>query len=116
MIIGHFDYDPATDRFKGDITCLSFQLLGVELSPGRGQSTRQPDYTVTLGTPRGQIDLGSAWKRKSERGMPYLSLSLDAPLFTQPIHLAMFMASEGDMAVLVWSRSRSLKEPALAAQ
>ena len=107
MIIGYFEYDSSADRFRGDIVCLNFQLSGVELSANHGQSSRQPDYTVTLATPRGHVDLGSAWKRKSERGTPYLSVALDAPLLGQPLNLAMFMESEGSRAVMVWSRQRA---------
>ncbi len=115
MIIGHFDYDSSSDCFKGDVVCLNFQLQNVELTPSRGQSQRQPDYAITVATLRGSVDLGSAWRRASERGTPYLSVALDSPLLVQPLNAALFMNAEGSNAVLIWTRQRLRTAPALVA-
>lgn len=115
MIIGRFKYDRRSDRFQGDLVCLNFQMQGVTIAAGETPSDRQPEYLITAQTTCGSVEIGSAWKRTSERGTPYLSVALDAPLLAQPVHAALFVNAEGDEAVLIWNRSRPRSAPALVA-
>jgi uncharacterized protein (DUF736 family) len=103
MIIGRFKYDGRSDRFQGGLVCLNFQM---QVVAGETPSDRQPEYLITAQTTCGSVEIGSAWKRTSERGTPYLSVVLDAPLLAQPLHAALFVNAEGDEAVLIWNRSR----------
>jgi uncharacterized protein (DUF736 family) len=66
---------------------------------------RPPDDDAQTST--GQVELGAAWKRTSDKGREFVSVSLDAPLLTAPLNAALFMADEGDAASLVWNRSKS---------
>lgn len=115
MIIGRFRYDSGSDRFQGDLACLSFQVVDVTILACDMPSDRQPDYLITAPTSCGNVEIGSAWKRTSERGTPYLSVALDAPLLAQPLHAALFFNAGGDEAVLIWNRSRPKSAPALVA-
>ena len=63
-----------------------------------------PDYRVTVdGTP-GAIELGAAWKRTSEAGRDFLSVSLDDPALAHPLSAALMPAEDGAGAILIWSR------------
>lgn len=114
MIIGHFEYHAATDRYEGDILSLNFQLEGVVIAPAEREGARQ-HYIATAPTIHGYVEIGAGWKRVSERGVRYVSVALDAPLFAQPLNAALFLGEAGDHAVLIWNRSKSRTVPALVA-
>ncbi len=109
MIIGTFSYDKATDSFKGDILTLSFQFNAVDITPTGKSGTKEPDYRVTARTANGHVELGAAWKRTSDKGLEFISVSLDAPLLTAPLNAALFTAEDGMEAALVWARLRKVK-------
>jgi uncharacterized protein (DUF736 family) len=106
MIIGNFSYDQRADAFTGDILTLSFSFSAVDIKPTGKSGTKEPDYRVTAQTSTGQVELGAAWKRTSDKGREFVSVSLDAPLLAAPLNAALFMADEGGAASLVWNRSK----------
>src|SRR5271154_1721881 len=107
MIIGTFKYDERTDSYKGDIVTLNFQLNGVDMTPTDKVSSKEPDYRVTARTATGLVELGAAWKRTSDRGREFVSVSLDAPLLAAPVNAALFLDKNETDAALVWNRSKS---------
>jgi uncharacterized protein (DUF736 family) len=106
MIIGTFTYDENTDRFEGDIHTLSFQLTGVVIATTEKNNPEGPDYRVTARTATGQVELGAAWKRTSDRGRDFISVSLDAPLLAAPVNAALFLDKNETEASLVWNRKK----------
>lgn len=106
MIIGTFSYDKKANSFKGDILTLSFQFSAVDITPTVKNSDKEPDYRVTARTATGHVELGAAWKRTSEKGLEFISVSLDAPLLSAPLNAALFAAEGGKAASLVWNRPK----------
>lgn len=80
MIIGNFTYIPAKDTYAGEI------------------------YRVVVEGASGAIELGAAWKRVSEAGREFLSVSLDDPALGRPLNAALMPSEKGDDAILIWSR------------
>jgi uncharacterized protein (DUF736 family) len=54
----------------------------------------------------GNVELGAAWKKRSEEGRDYLSVKLDDPSLAQPINCALVESSDSEGFILVWSRDR----------
>jgi uncharacterized protein (DUF736 family) len=106
MIIGTFTYDEDTDRFEGDILTLGFQLTGVVIATTEKTNPEGPDYRVMAHTAMGEVELGAAWKRTSERGRDFNSVALDAPLLAAPVNAALFLNKNETEASLVWNRSK----------
>jgi len=113
MIIGTFIYDKATDSFSGDISTLHFQFSPVEIVPTGKSSDKGPDYRLTSDTTHGHVELGAAWKRTSEQGREFISVSLDAPLLAAPLNAALFVEENGTKAALVWNRLKANTDAAV---
>ncbi len=111
MIIGAFTYDSASDTYTGDISTLNFQFSSVEIAPARKFGEKGPDYRLTFKTEHGEVELGAAWKRESDSGIRFLSISLDGPLMNTPLNAALFRDAKGKGASLVWARMKPQTEP-----
>ena len=66
------------------------------------------DYRVT----GGDIEIGAAWKKESEAGNAYLSVSLDDPSLPETIACAMVKTGAEHGYSLVWERRRKPKPKA----
>jgi uncharacterized protein (DUF736 family) len=66
---------------------------------------------VVEGQP-GSVELGAAWKRKSEAGREFLSISLDDPALPRALGAALMPSDGGDSAILIWSRPSKRKDKA----
>lgn len=104
MIIGNFRYEADADTYTGELRTLTVQRKGVVLRPLRKGSEREPDYRVVEVTDAGSVELGAAWRKRTERGRDYLSVLLDDPVLHQPMSAALFLAEDDQHATLVWSR------------
>jgi uncharacterized protein (DUF736 family) len=82
MIIGNFDYDSNEDTFQGNLMTLIVQYYGICFRPVEKSGDKEPDYRVIAKTEQGLVEFGAAWKRTSERGQEFLSVSLDDPSFS----------------------------------
>lgn len=88
--------------YTGAIRTLSFNAK-VQIIPDPTKTKPgQPDYRVYSA----KVELGAAWKKTSEAGRDYLSVSIDDPSFAQPLNAALIEAEEPDGYNLVWSRPR----------
>ena len=110
MIIGTFVYDKETDSFSGDISTLHFQFSPVEITPVRKNGENGPDYRLISETAHGHVELGAAWKRTSEQGRDFISVSLDAPLLDAPLNAALFIGDNSTKASMVWNRLKAKPE------
>jgi uncharacterized protein (DUF736 family) len=85
----------------------------IRIRPCEKSSDREPDYRVVAETIFGTIEFGAAWKRTSERGQDFLSVSLDDPSLGGPLNAALFPDHSTGTAPLVWARPKA--KPAAAA-
>jgi uncharacterized protein (DUF736 family) len=104
MIIGNFTYDAKANTYLGDIVTLNFSLSAVSFVPNEKNSDKEPDYRVVSTRTNGTVELGAGWKRSSERGTDFISVSLDGPLLPSPFNAALF--TDGETASLVWTRPK----------
>jgi uncharacterized protein (DUF736 family) len=111
MIIGNFTYDAEADIYAGDVTTLTFNRSNVQLRPVEKGSDKEPDYRVVAQTARGIVEFGAAWKRTSEKGQEFLSVSIDDPSLSGALNAALFPAEDGHPAALVWNRPKSKAKP-----
>jgi len=104
MIIGNFTYNKAKDTYTGEIKTLTLHRGNVAFRPTGGKKAKGPDYHVVLEGAPGAVELGAAWKRKSEAGRQFLSVSLGDPALPRPLSAALMPAEDGSGAILIWSR------------
>ncbi|MEA2823011.1 MAG: hypothetical protein QOJ86_5015 [Bradyrhizobium sp.] len=107
MIIGNFDYDPQTDTYTGFVKTLSVQHSGIVLRPDEKTGVKGPDYRVVFDAEEYASEIGAAWKRTSEAGQEFLSVSIDDPSFERPINAALFLDDEDNTAALLWNRPKA---------
>jgi uncharacterized protein (DUF736 family) len=106
MIIGNFNHDAKADTYTGDITTLTFHRNNVQLRPVDKSSDKEPDYRVVAQSALGTVEFGAAWKRRSEKGQDFLSVSIDDPALSGALNAALFPGETAETAVLVWNRKK----------
>jgi uncharacterized protein (DUF736 family) len=107
MLIGKFT-KTETNGLSGTIRTLTLNLE-VAFEPIADRTgDKMPDYRVTAG----DIEIGAAWKKESEAGNAYLSVSLDDPSLPEPIACAMVKTGAEHGYSLVWERRRKPKPKA----
>lgn len=112
MIIGIFNLDKKSGIYAGDITTLTVQRNAVYFKPNEKSGDKEPDYRIVAQGGAGFVELGAAWKRTSEKGQDFLSVSLDDPSLPASLNAALFTAEDGKTAQLVWTRPKSKKKAA----
>jgi uncharacterized protein (DUF736 family) len=105
MIIGSFIHDATQDTYQGDILTLNFAATRVTFTPNKKNGDKTPDYRITAATAGAPVELGAGWKRESEKGQNFVSVTLDGPLMAAPVNAALFEDDDGK-ASLVWSRQK----------
>jgi len=110
MIIGNFTYDPAQDTYTGELSTLTVAARTLVLKPNEGKgdkARREPNYRITSPAKGGDVELGGAWKKYTDDGREYLSVTLADPALPHALNCAMFGASDtGEGFILVWSRQQ----------
>ena len=104
MIIGNFTFDRNRDEYAGVITTLTLQR-SVVLRALKKVTEKEPDYRVLAESSTGVTEFGAAWKRHSERGREFLSVTLEDPLLGGTLNAALF-PNDDDTAQLVWNRPK----------
>jgi uncharacterized protein (DUF736 family) len=97
--IGNFK--KAGNEYKGMIITLSVQAKNVRIVPETDvTSEKAPSHRVYVG----EAEVGAAWTNlaTSERKAS-LSVKLDDPSFTAPVHAVLFEGQDGDFD-LIWTR------------
>lgn len=116
MIIGNFTYDPSGDTYTGELATLTVAARTLVLKPneGKGDKTRrEPNYRITSPAKGGDVEIGGAWKKFTDDGREYLSVTLADPALPQALNCAMFGAGDtGEGFILVWSRPQRKAKPA----
>jgi uncharacterized protein (DUF736 family) len=106
MIIGNFKYDAKADSYAGEVTTLTFHRSNVQLRAVEKGSDKEPDYRIAATSAYGTVEFGAAWKRKSEKGQNFLSVSIDDPALPGALNAALFHDETGKAATLVWTRPK----------
>lgn len=109
-IIGNFTRDDKSDSYTGEIVTLTFSRTEVQFKPNEKSGDKEPDYRITGKTAHGTVEFGAAWKRTSEKGTDFLSVSIDDPALPNGLNAALFTTKAGDTATLVWTRAKAKKK------
>jgi len=89
------------DGFTGTLRTLTLNVK-VKLVPNdKGDNESAPDYRLQAAG----HDIGAAWKKTSEAGRPYVSVTLDDPSFPAMVY-ARLIENEDGTHDLIWSRSK----------
>lgn len=97
--IGTFTVDK--DGFTGTLRTLTLNAKAKLVPNDKGGSENAPDFRLQAGG----YDVGAAWKKTSEAGRDYLSVTLDDPSFPATVY-ARLIESENGTHDLIWSRSK----------
>jgi len=103
-VIGMFT--PIKDGgWEGTIRTLTIDVKARLIPNDNQDSEGAPAFRLFAG----RSELGAAWRERSggENPRDYLSVRLDDPSLPAPISAAMFEATDGKEAQLVWSRRRT---------
>jgi len=107
MIIGKFQYDSKQNEFKGVVALLT-RRLDVRFAPADKQSRNSPDFRVMTSVDGGEIELGAGWKKTSRNKEAFVSVTIDDPTLSAPIHCALLPTPDSKRAyVLMWKRRSS---------
>jgi len=109
MIIGNFTYNQSKDTYLGEIKTLTLLRGKVAFSPAGSKSDKGPHYRIVVEGAPGSVELGAAWKRKSEAGREFLSVNLDDPALPRALNAALMPSEDGTSAILIWSRPTKRK-------
>ena len=89
------------DGFTGTLRTLTLNVK-VKLVPNdKGDNESAPDYRLQAGG----HDIGAAWKKTSEAGRAYISVTLDDPSFPATVYARLIEGEDGTHD-LIWSRSK----------
>jgi uncharacterized protein (DUF736 family) len=106
MIVGNFKHNKAQDTYTGELATLTVAARKVVFQPSQTRGEKAPSYRVVGPSKTGNVELGAAWKKRSEEGRDYLSVKLDDPSLAQPLNCALVASSNAEGFILVWSRDR----------
>ena len=100
--IGQFTRNDA--GFAGRVRTLRLDQA-LSLTPADlSEAENAPDYRIRLGGEDG-VDIGAAWKRKSDKAGDYVSLMIDDPTLGAPIFANLFQSTvDRTLWLLTWSR------------
>jgi uncharacterized protein (DUF736 family) len=89
------------DGFTGTLRTLTLNVK-VKLVPNdKGDNESAPDFRLQAAG----HDIGAAWKKTSEAGRDYLSVTIDDPSFPATVY-ARLIEGENGTHDLIWSRSK----------
>ncbi|MEQ6438322.1 DUF736 domain-containing protein [Comamonas sp. w2-DMI] len=89
------------DGYTGQLRTLTLNVK-VKLVPNdKGDTESAPDFRLQAAG----HDIGAAWKKISEAGREYLSVSIDDPSFPATVY-ARLIGNEDGTHDLIWSRSK----------
>jgi uncharacterized protein (DUF736 family) len=89
------------DGFAGTVRTLTLNVKA-RFVPCDKSSENAPDFRIQT---TGGHDIGAAWKKTSEAGRDYLSVTLDDPSFPTTIYGRLIESDDGAYH-LIWSRSK----------
>ena len=96
------------DTISGQIRTLRFNTPARFVPVADKPSENSPDFRVFA---TNRVELGAAWKKVSDAGTAYLSVSLDDPSFPAPVFAALIPTeADPNRLNLAWSRPRNQED------
>ena len=96
------------DTISGQIRTLRFSTAARFVPVADKTSESSPDFRVFAPN---RVELGAAWKKVSETGTAYLSVSLDDPSFPAPVFAALIPTeADPERYNLAWSRPKTQED------
>lgn len=89
------------DGYTGTLRTLTLNAKARLVPNDKADNEKAPDFRLQVSGHH----IGAAWKKTSEAGRDYLSVTLDDPSFPAPIY-ARLVESEDGKHELFWSRSK----------
>jgi len=99
MNIGTFT--ATKDGYTGTLRPLTLNAKAKLVSNAKGDKENSPDFCLQAAG----HDIGAAWKKTSEAGRDYLSVTLDDPSFATAVYARLIEGEDGTHD-LIWSRSK----------
>jgi len=99
MNIGTFT--ATKDGYTGTLRTLTLNVKAKLVPNAKGDKENSPDFRLQAAG----HDIGAAWKKTSEAGRAYLSVTLDDPSFAATVY-ARLIEGEDDIHDLIWSRTK----------
>ncbi|MCQ4321551.1 DUF736 domain-containing protein [Stutzerimonas stutzeri] len=97
--IGTFTADK--DGFTGTLRTLTLNVKDKLVPNDKGDTENAPDFRLQAAG----HDIGAGWRKVSEAGRPYVSVSLDDPSFPATVYARLIEGEDGTHD-LIWSRSK----------
>jgi len=99
MNIGTFT--ATKDGYTGTLRTLTLNVKAKLVPNAKGDKENSPDFRLQ----GAGYDIGAAWKKTSEAGRDYLSVTLDDPSFAAAVYARLIEGEDGTHD-LIWSRSK----------
>jgi len=71
MIIGNFTCNEARDTYTGELSTLTVAARKVVFQPSEARGDKAPSHRVVSSGKTGFVELGAAWKKRSEEGRDF---------------------------------------------
>ncbi|NYT80304.1 DUF736 domain-containing protein [Alcaligenaceae bacterium] len=97
--IGTFTAD--TNGYTGTLRTLTLNVKVKLVANDKGENGKAPDFRLQAAG----NDIGAAWKKTSEAGREYLSVTLDDPSFAATVYARLIEGEDGTHDLL-WTRSK----------
>ncbi|WP_442593298.1 DUF736 domain-containing protein [Parapusillimonas sp. JC17] len=97
--IGTFTAD--TNGYTGTLRTLTLNVKVKLVANDKGENGKAPDFRLQAAG----NDIGAAWKKTSEAGREYLSVTLDDPSFPATVYARLIEGEDGTHDLL-WTRSK----------
>jgi uncharacterized protein (DUF736 family) len=102
--IGTFKKDGA--GYAGSIRTLTLNAK-ITFEPADKKSDKAPDYRIFQISDGFASEIGAAWKKTSQEGAEYLSVSIDDPSFAEKINCRLVKTGSEQGHSLFWERQRA---------
>jgi uncharacterized protein (DUF736 family) len=101
--IGIFKKDG--NGYAGNIETLTLKAK-ITFEPADKKSDKAPDFRVFQITDGFSSEIGAAWKKTSQEGAQFLSVSIDDPTFAAKINCRLVKTGSEQGYSLFWERTR----------
>lgn len=107
------DFTRTAEGHCGRLRTLTLDIELTLVPADSGDGKNAPDFPIHRGKSADGPEVGAGWKHAGEKAGEYVSVLIDDPMFTQPIHANLFQAEAEESGFhLVWNRPAKRKERA----